>query len=48
MTAAGYPGNPEKFEQRIFGLLDRFREQRLPKHVTDRYVFLSIGLKNVL
>lgn len=36
VTAAGYPGQPERFEQRMAGLLQVFRERKLPKPLTDR------------
>ncbi len=37
VTAAGYPGEAERFEQRVAGLLDAFRFLRLPDSVTSRY-----------
>lgn len=37
VTAAGYPGEAERFEQRIEGLVNAFRRLRLPTSVTDRY-----------
>lgn len=37
VTAAGYPGQPERFEQRMEGLLQVFRDRKLPKPLTDRY-----------
>jgi IMP and pyridine-specific 5'-nucleotidase len=36
VTAAGYPGDPARFEQRIQGLLAAFRQLNLPKSITDR------------
>ena len=36
VTAAGYPGQAERFEQRVEGLLAAFRHLRLPAEVTDR------------
>lgn len=36
VTAAGYPGAPERFEQRVAGLLAAFQRLKLPKDVTDR------------
>lgn len=36
VTAAGYPGAPERFEQRVEGLLAAFRQLNLPQHITDR------------
>ena len=36
VTAAGYPGHAERFEQRVEGLLAAFRNLRLPAEVTDR------------
>ena len=38
VTAAGYPGQPEKFEERVAGLLAAFRKLRMPSDITDRYV----------
>jgi len=37
VTAAGYPGAPDRFEQRVEGLLAAFRSLDLPKSVTDRF-----------
>ena len=37
VTAAGYPGQPDKFEERVAGLLAAFRKLRLPNEITDRY-----------
>ncbi|KAL4452320.1 hypothetical protein ABPG75_007982 [Micractinium tetrahymenae] len=37
VTAAGYPGAPERFEQRVEGLLAAFRQLNLPQHITDRF-----------
>jgi IMP and pyridine-specific 5'-nucleotidase len=37
VTAAGYPGQPEKFEMRVQGLLDEFKRLALPESVTKRY-----------
>ncbi|KAG0567738.1 hypothetical protein KC19_7G156900 [Ceratodon purpureus] len=34
VTAAGYPGNAEKFEGRLAGLLEAFESLQLPPHVT--------------
>lgn len=36
VTAAGYPGEPERFEQRVAGLLAAFRRLKLPAEITDR------------
>lgn len=41
VTAAGYPGQPERFEQRMAGLLQVFRDKRLPKEVTDRFLLMG-------
>ena len=38
VTAAGYPGEAERFEQRVAGLLNAFRFLRLPDSVTSRCV----------
>lgn len=40
VTAAGYPGQPEKFEERVAGLLAAFRKLRMPSDITDRHVHL--------
>ena len=37
VTAAGYPGAPERFEQRVTGLLAAFRTLGLPRATTDRF-----------
>ncbi len=36
VTAAGYPGEADRFEQRIEGLVNAFRRLRLPQVITDR------------
>jgi IMP and pyridine-specific 5'-nucleotidase len=36
VTAAGYPGDAARFEQRVEGLLAAFRDRRLGRDVTDR------------
>eukprot|EP00951_Prasinocladus_malaysianus_P029678 scaffold275227_cov28-Prasinocladus_malaysianus.AAC.1 len=41
VTAAGYPGQPEKFEMRVQGLLDEFRRLKLPKSITNRFHILG-------
>jgi hypothetical protein len=33
VTAAGYPGKPERYAARLRGLLDGMRERRSPKQV---------------
>lgn len=38
VTAAGYPGDASRFEQRVEGLLAAFRSQRLPDDITNRCV----------
>ena len=38
VTAAGYPGEAEKFEQRLQGLTARFRQLNLSPRITDRCV----------
>ncbi len=38
MTAAGYPGEADKFETRLAGLLETFRQLKLPAEITDRRV----------
>lgn len=42
VTAAAYPGDTEMFEGRLAGLLDAFRERRLPAEVTNRWVWTSL------
>ena len=37
VTAAGYPGAPERFEHRVEGLLAAFRTLDLSKEITDRF-----------
>jgi len=37
VTAAGYPGEPKRFEQRVQGLLDTFKKMRLGRDVTRRF-----------
>eukprot|EP00798_Chlamydomonas_sp_ICE-L_P014648 gene14648-20682_t len=37
VTAAGYPGEAHKFEKRLEGLLQAFRDQKLPAEVTDKF-----------
>jgi IMP and pyridine-specific 5'-nucleotidase len=41
VTAAGYPGAPWMFENRIQGLLGAFRARELPSEVTDRFLMLG-------
>jgi hypothetical protein len=36
VTAAGYPGEAEKFERRLAGLLETFRQMRLAPEITNR------------
>ena len=44
VTAAGYPGQADKFEQRVAGLTDSFRKLRLPRHIMDRLVPLPCAV----
>ena len=44
VTAAGYPGQADKFEQRVAGLTATFRQMRLPQHIMDRQVACSLTL----
>ena len=37
VTAAGYANAPERFEQRVEGLLAAFRALKLPQSITDRF-----------
>ena len=41
VTAAGYPGHPEKFEMRVQGLLDEFKRLELPPSVVNRFHILG-------
>lgn len=41
VTAAGYPGAPHLFEQRIAGLVNAFKDRGLPPDVTDRFLMLG-------
>ncbi|KAG0602812.1 hypothetical protein M758_10G043100 [Ceratodon purpureus] len=41
VTAAGYPGNASKFEGRLAGLLEAFKELQLPPHI--RRLFHVMG-----
>ncbi len=43
VTAAGYPGEAERFEQRVAGLLNAFRFLRLPDSVTSRCAWTSVA-----
>jgi len=36
VTAAGYPGDASKFENRIQGLLSAFKKYKLPASITNR------------
>ena len=36
VTAAGYPGEANKFERRLAGLLEAFRVLKLPADITNR------------
>ena len=37
VTAAGYPGDPKRFEGRLRGLLDAFKEHNLSREVRSRF-----------
>eukprot|EP00201_Polytomella_parva_P015416 CAMPEP_0175050918 /NCGR_PEP_ID=MMETSP0052_2-20121109/7512_1 /TAXON_ID=51329 ORGANISM="Polytomella parva, Strain SAG 63-3" /NCGR_SAMPLE_ID=MMETSP0052_2 /ASSEMBLY_ACC=CAM_ASM_000194 /LENGTH=377 /DNA_ID=CAMNT_0016315147 /DNA_START=281 /DNA_END=1412 /DNA_ORIENTATION=- len=37
VTAAGYPGEPRKFERRVQGLLTAFKRLRLSEEITSRF-----------
>ena len=39
VTAAGYPGEADRFEERVAGLIAAFKRQRLPISVTSRSGF---------
>lgn len=41
VTAAGYPGQADKFEQRVAGLTATFRKLHLPQHIMDRSAWLA-------
>ena len=36
VTAAGYPGEAERFEERVAGLLAAFKRRQLPRSVVNR------------
>ena len=38
VTAAGYPGDASKFEGRLQGLLQAFKQHKLPPSITNRCV----------
>ena len=44
VTAAGYPGEANRFEERVSGLLAAFKREKLPKSVTDRSANTSLFL----
>jgi len=37
VTAAGYPGRPDRYESRFKGMLSRMREMQCPKAITDNF-----------
>ncbi len=41
VTAAGYPGKPDRYAARFKGLLDKMREREYPQDITDK--FLVVG-----
>lgn len=41
VTAAGYPNQPERFEQRMAGLLQAFKDLGLPPDITDRFLMMG-------
>jgi len=41
VTAAGYPGEPERFEQRLAGLLQAFKDTNLPPELCDRFYVMG-------
>eukprot|EP01134_Creolimax_fragrantissima_P007764 CFRG7764T1 len=41
VTAAGYANAPEKYEDRLSGLLQMFRDRNLPPEVTNRFYVLG-------
>jgi IMP and pyridine-specific 5'-nucleotidase len=41
VTAAGYKDAPEKYEKRLSGLLQGFRDMKVPKEVTSRFFVLG-------
>eukprot|EP00976_Prorocentrum_cordatum_P022618 462616-Prorocentrum_minimum.AAC.1 len=44
VTAAGYPGEPERFEQRLAGLLQAFKDTQLPPELCDRFFVMVRAL----
>ena len=48
MTAAGYPDDTRKFEARLAGLLETFRQLNLPAEITDRCVMLCYNMYYVM
>ena len=43
VTAAGYPNDAKKFEERVRGLLDTFKRHKMPASITDRYGLVGTG-----
>ncbi|RIB28395.1 IMP-specific 5'-nucleotidase 1 [Gigaspora rosea] len=41
VTAAGYPGDAQRYEQRLSGLLKGFESARLPKKICERFYVLG-------
>ena len=41
VTAAGYPGNVQRYEQRLSGLLDGFRSSHLPAACLENFYVLG-------
>ena len=41
VTAAGYPGDASRYEQRLSGLLDGFKASKLPKECLERFFVLG-------
>ena len=40
VTAAGYPGEPERFEERLQGLLECFKREGLPEALCSRFFIM--------
>lgn len=41
VTAAGYPGKPDRYAARFKGLLDTMKERQYPKEITDKFVVMG-------
>jgi IMP and pyridine-specific 5'-nucleotidase len=41
VTAAGYPGDAQRYEERLSGLLKGFSNAKLPKNVCEKFFLLG-------